>query len=43
MNNDGIELVADLREYIKELENKNKALINRIILLEKQLCFRRSP
>ncbi len=43
MNKEGHETVADLREYIKELENKNKALINRIILIEKQLCFRRSP
>jgi len=43
MNNDGIELIADLREYIKELEEKNKALVNRVINLENQLCFRRSP
>lgn len=43
MNNDGIELVSELNEYIKQLEKKNKALVNRIILLEKELCFRTFP
>jgi hypothetical protein len=42
MNKEGIELVGELIEYIKQLEEKNKALVNRILLLEKALCFRRS-
>tara|TARA_S200002703_G_scaffold26264_1_gene22549 strand:+ start:8 stop:175 length:168 start_codon:yes stop_codon:yes gene_type:complete len=42
MNKEGVELVGELIEYIKQLEEKNKALVNRIILLEKQLCVRRS-
>ena len=42
MNKEGVELVGELIEYIKQLEEKNKALVNRIILLEKALCFRRS-
>ena len=42
MNKEGIELVGELIEYIKQLEAKNKALVNRVINLENQLCFRRS-
>ena len=42
MNKEGQELVADLRDYIKQLEETNKALVNKILHLEKQLCFRRS-
>lgn len=42
MNKEGVELVGELIEYIKQLEEKNKALVNRILLLEKALCFRRS-
>jgi len=42
MNKEGQELVADLRDYIKQLEETNKALVNRILHLENRLCFRRS-
>lgn len=42
MNKEGIELVGELIEYIKQLEEKNKDLVNRILLLEKALCVRRS-
>jgi hypothetical protein len=42
MNKEGIELVGELIEYIKQLEEKNKALVNRILLLEKSLSNRRS-
>ena len=43
MNKEAHETICDLREYIKELEEKDKALVNRVINLENQLCFRRSP
>ena len=42
MNKEGIELVYELNQYIIELEEKNKALINRIMLANNQLCFGRS-
>ena len=42
MNKEGIELVYELNQYIIELQERNKALVNRVNILEKSLSNRRS-